>query len=134
MTQHDHESVNHPVPASEVYLTRNEDNLLNLHYTDLRNKCRRSTCRIVYLRKINEQNKQISVRVQVQTKIPKFVMGTHKTLTNHYVCISNGLTSVKIKELAYIAGLHVTPLQISSSLLTCHALSCAFVTFGVHLV
>ena len=53
-----------------------------MHYTDVRNECRRNDCRFVCLGKINVQNKHITVRVQ--TEIPKFVMGTHKTLTNDY--------------------------------------------------
>ena len=68
--------------SAKIDLTQNKDNLLNFHYTDLRNKCRQKICRFVCLGKIIVQNKHITVRVQ--TEIVKFVMGTHKTLTNHY--------------------------------------------------
>ena len=68
--------------AAKIDLTRNEENLLNLHYTDVRNACRLADDRFVCLGRISLQNKDINMRVQ--REIAKFVMGTHQCLTTNY--------------------------------------------------
>ena len=68
--------------AAKIDLTRNEENLLNLHYADVRCPCRLANDRYVRLGRISLQSK--SVNVKVQREIAKFVNGTHRTLMTHY--------------------------------------------------
>ena len=71
--------------ATKIDLTRNEENLLNLHYTDVKDKFSLlDNGRSVRLGRISLQNKAISVKIQ--REIAKFVMGTHQTLTQFYPC------------------------------------------------
>ena len=68
--------------AAKIDLTQNEDNLLNLHYTNVRNVCRLDDAIFVCLGKISSQNKHVTLKVQ--REIAKFVMGTHQMLTQYY--------------------------------------------------
>ena len=74
--------------AAKIDLTRNEENLLNFHYTDVKDKFSRlDNDRYICLGRISLQNKAISVKIQ--RDIARFVMGTHKTLTQFYPCWAN---------------------------------------------
>jgi len=74
-----------------------EDNILNMHYTDTGNKAIDSVhldepsvasleqggvCRYIRLGRVRSRNKEITVKLQ--REIAKFVVGTHKTLTQFY--------------------------------------------------
>ena len=74
--------------ATKIDLTRDEENLLNFHYTDVKDKSSRlDNDRYIRLGRISLQNKAISVKIQ--RDIARFVMGTHKTLTQFYPCWAN---------------------------------------------
>ena len=80
---------------AKVNLCSQQDNHLNLHYTDNGRKSEitgdllepsttsvEQSCRFVRLGKMCNHNKELTVKVQ--RNIAKFVIGTHQTLTQYY--------------------------------------------------